>query len=98
VVHPLSSHDLGPLPPHAHAPVPPRSSPTPSSDEPAVTLPSDTDLAHCILEAGLGTIVTVPCSVTAGLHSQLTAFDRNGRLELLTSTHEANLVGLAAGI
>ena len=98
MVHPLSSHDLGPLPPQAHAPVPPRSSPPPSSDKPGVSLPSDTDLAHCILEAGLGTIVTVPCSVTAGLHSQLTAFDRNGRLELLTSTHEANLVGLAAGI
>ncbi|MFM7268055.1 MAG: hypothetical protein ACKOZT_05645 [Cyanobium sp.] len=61
-------------------------------------LPSDTDLAHCILACGIETVVSVPCSITAGLHSQLSALDRDGRLQLLTSTHEANLVGLAAGI
>lgn len=61
-------------------------------------LPSDTELARSILDSGIGSVVTVPCSITAGLHSQLSALDRDGKLRLLTSTHEANLVGLAAGI
>ena len=60
--------------------------------------PSDTDLATCILGSGIETIITVPCSITAGLHSQLSHLDRDGRLEVLTTTHEANLVGLAAGV
>jgi len=64
----------------------------------ALALPSDSDLARSILGSGVRSIVTVPCSITAGLHSQLSALERDGRLEVLTYTHEANLVGLAAGI
>lgn len=67
----------------------------PATDD--LPLPSDRQLLQTLLEQGLRSIVTVPCSITAGWHAWAREADRSGELELLSTTHEGNLIGLAAG-
>lgn len=59
--------------------------------------PSQEELLHCLLAHGIRTLCTVPCSITAAWQRGAEAAQRGGRLDLLTTSHEANLMGLAAG-
>ena len=50
-----------------------------------------------MVQGGIRTIFTVPCSVTAGWAALASEASRRGALRLQPTTHEGNLVGLAIG-
>ncbi|MFM7547441.1 MAG: thiamine pyrophosphate-binding protein [Cyanobacteriota bacterium] len=59
--------------------------------------PPDQDLLTAMVQGGIRTIFTVPCSVTAGWATLASQASRCGALRLQPTTHEGNLVGLAIG-
>lgn len=57
----------------------------------------DSELLATLIDAGIRTIFTVPCTVTAGWHDLAQQASDRGLLRLQPTTHEGNLVGLALG-
>lgn len=58
---------------------------------------SDRELLETVLDLGIRDLVTVPCSITDTWHGLAEEAAREGRVRLVTATHEANLAGIAAG-
>ncbi|MFM7134552.1 MAG: thiamine pyrophosphate-dependent enzyme [Planctomycetota bacterium] len=59
---------------------------------------TDEDLLQAYLRRGVQDIVSVPCSITDSWHSLAAAEARRGGVELIMTSHEANLAGIAGGI
>lgn len=59
---------------------------------------SEEDLLDVVLRSAVRTILTVPCTITARWHQLLSRADQCGELTLIPTVHEANLIGLAAGV
>ena len=60
--------------------------------------PTERQFLQALRGHGNDDIATVPCSITATWHDLLTDADRAGAVRLLTTGHEGNLPGLAAGM
>lgn len=61
-------------------------------------LPTERDLLDAYLARGIRDIVSVPCSVTDTWHDLAVRESQAGNLDLMMTTHEANLAGIAGGI
>ena len=59
---------------------------------------TDRDLLDAYLDRGITDIVSVPCSITDTWHSLAAEETRRGRANLVMSSHEGNLPGIAGGI
>lgn len=66
--------------------------------EPAVRSCTDRDLLHAYLSRGITDIVSVPCSITDTFHAMAADGARRGALNLMMTSHEGNLAGIAGGI
>ncbi|MFM1824000.1 MAG: hypothetical protein RI967_2266 [Planctomycetota bacterium] len=93
-----------PLPPAPRAPdaardrLRQRTAPPRRPTAPDPRLPTDRDLLDAFLRRGIRDIVSVPCSITDTWHDLASREARAGRLDLVMTTHEANLAGIAGGI
>lgn len=59
---------------------------------------SDRELLDLCLDSGMRDFLTVPCSITDSWHCLAATAHREGTLRLVTTNHEGNLPGIAAGI
>ena len=66
--------------------------------ETAVRSCTDRDLLHAYLSRGITDIVSVPCSITDTFHAMAADEARRGALNLVMTSHEGNLAGIAGGI
>lgn len=66
--------------------------------ETAVRSCTDRDLLHAYLSRGITDIVSVPCSITDTFHAMAADRARRGALNLVMTSHEGNLAGIAGGI
>jgi phosphonopyruvate decarboxylase len=64
----------------------------------SLTKPTDRQIVDKLLELGVRDYVSVPCSITASIHDEWADLARNSQISLIQTTHEHNLVGIAAGI
>lgn len=62
-----------------------------------VVRPTDVEFVDKLSQAGIRRIVSVPCSITAGIQNIWELRAKSGELDLINTTNEHNLVGLAAG-
>ncbi len=63
----------------------------------SLTRPTDRQIVEKLSDAGISHVVSVPCSITAGIQNMWEQQAEQGKLDLINTTHEHNLVGLAAG-
>ena len=56
------------------------------------------ELLAILLSSDVGAYITVPCTITSDLHALVHRKAGGGDLQMLTTIHEANLIGMAAGI
>lgn len=59
---------------------------------------TDRDLLAAYIDRGITDIVSVPCSITDTFHALAAEEHRAGRLNLVMTSHEGNLAGIAGGI
>lgn len=64
----------------------------------AQALPTEQELLHAYLEAGVREIVSVPCSITDTWQWLASQAAREQRLRLVMTSHEGNLAGIATGM
>lgn len=62
------------------------------------SLPTDVDLLRRYQMLGIQDVFAVPCSITGSWTSHALASDLRGEWRFRPTTHEGNLVGLAAGV
>ncbi|MFM7051368.1 MAG: thiamine pyrophosphate-dependent enzyme [Planctomycetota bacterium] len=61
-------------------------------------IPTERDLLEAYLERGIRDVVSVPCSITDTWHALAADEARRGRMNLIMTSHEGNLAGIAGGI
>ncbi len=71
---------------------------TRKSDQITAARPPESNLLWALIGHGIREIATVPCSITSTWHGRLVAANRTDVLDLVTTSHEGNLPGLAAGL
>lgn len=62
-----------------------------------LTKPTDEQIVDRFSQLGINDVVSVPCSITASMQDMWQERADKGEMDLLMTTHEHNLVGLAAG-
>lgn len=60
--------------------------------------PSDQEINARLRGRGITTVVSVPCSVTNTMQAEWQALAAEGKIQLIPTNHEHNLVGIASGI
>ena len=60
--------------------------------------PSDKEILQAYLNLQIHKIITVPCSITDTWHELVAEAADRGDVDLLATTHEGNLAGIAAGV
>ncbi len=60
--------------------------------------PSDKEILQAYLNLQIQKIITVPCSITDTWHKLVAEAAHRGDVDLLATTHEGNLAGIAAGV
>lgn len=64
----------------------------------ALGKPTDQQIVQRLLDRGIKTVVSVPCSITATMDAQWQDLADVGTMRLIRAVHEHSLVGIAAGI